>query len=85
MRAEFDVKTELFLIIDELIGRVPVTEISTLEPGKISTTAGTEILGGTTFNKENFEDYYWKESYHLVTYYMKPAGMFGKPEKDLIQ
>ena len=58
MRAEFDVKTELFLIIDELIGRVPVTEISTLKSGKISTTAGTEILGGTKFNKENFEDYY---------------------------
>ena len=52
MRAEFDVKTELFLAIDELIGRVPVTEISTLEPGKISTTAGTEMLGGTGLKKQ---------------------------------
>lgn len=35
MRAEFDVKTksEVFLIIDVFTGTVPVTEISTLDPG----------------------------------------------------
>ena len=67
MRAEFDVKTELFLIIDELIGRVPVTEISTLEPGKISTTAGTEMLGGTGLKKQCWIITFDK-SYYIFNY-----------------
>ena len=37
--------------MDVLMGNVPVTEISTLDPGKISTTADTEILGWTKFKK----------------------------------
>ena len=46
-------KSEVFLTIDVFIGTVPVTEISTLDPGYISTAAGTEMLGGTVFEKYN--------------------------------
>ena len=54
MRAEFDVKTksEVFLIIDVFTGTVPATEISTLDPGQISTTTGTEMLGGAKRKNE---------------------------------
>ena len=49
--------------MDVLIGNVPVTEISTLDPGKISTTADTEILGWTKLKKKKKEkgimDGYW--------------------------
>ena len=53
MWTDSDVKTrsEVVLTIDVFIGTVPVTEISNLDPGYISTTAGTEIPGGTVFEK----------------------------------
>ena len=49
--------------MDVLMGNVPVTEISTLDPGKTSTTADTEILGWTKFKKnkkkEIMDEYWW--------------------------
>ena len=49
--------------MDVLMGNVPVTEISTLDPGKISTTADTEILGWTKLKKkkkkEIMDEYWW--------------------------
>ena len=49
--SDFKTRSEVFLTIDVYMGTVPVTEISNLDPGYISTTAGTEILGGTVFEK----------------------------------
>ena len=57
-------KSEVFLTIDVFIGTVPVTEISTLDPGYISTTAGTEMLGGTVFEKYNC----WKINFFIKIY-----------------
>ena len=54
----------MFLTIDVFIGTVPVTEISTLDPGYISTTAGTEMLGGTVFEKYNC----WKITFFIKIY-----------------
>ena len=49
--------------MDVLMGNVPVTEISTLDPGKISTAADTEILGWTKLKKnkkkEIMDEYWW--------------------------
>ena len=48
--------------MDVLIGNVPVTEISTLDPGKISTTADTEILGWTKLKKKKRKRKLWMDT-----------------------
>ena len=70
-------KSEVFLTIDVFIGTVPVTEISTLDPGYISTTAGTEILGGTVFEKYNC----WKITIFIKIYSFIKLIATDKKEK----